>query len=329
MKKISPFLLAISLLLVSTTLTGCMQSNVSKAPEKWHFVVVGDSRGSDVGVNSKILTEIAAEIVRVDPEFVMFPGDLVTGSKDNSKLRSQLTKWRQVMQPVYDAQIAVYNIRGNHDLGSRKDSSGRDVWNEIFAGPYALPNTGPEGEKNLTYAVTHKNALVIGLDQYSIKGGHNNQAWLDKVFAGNSVPHIFVMGHNPAFSVKHKDCLDDYPDQRNEFLASILRAGGRTYFCGHDHFFDHIAADDDGNPSNDIHQFIVGTAGAPIYKHDGKYAGDNSPYKITPIAGAAKHGYLIVSVDGDKVTTTWGERIAANDYQQRDTWSYTVGAYIY
>jgi len=138
------------------------------------------------------------------------------------------------------------------------------------------------------------------------------------------LPHVFVMGHEPAFSAKHKDCLDDNLQQRNEFLDSITKEGGRTYFCGHDHFYSHISGDHDGDPSNDMHQFIVGTGGAPIYAHDGQYDGDNEPYTLTHIKGATKHGYMVVSVDGDDVTMTWIERIVANDYQPRETWSYSL-----
>lgn len=324
-------LISILLLITLTLATGCQTAKttdsqaaqrVAPVPEEWHFIVAGDSRGKDTGVNAEILSEVAAEIVRSNPDFVLFPGDLVTGSKDNDKHRAQLTKWRETMQPVYEAKIKVYPVRGNHDRGSKE--TGLAIWNDIFSGPYEMPDNGPTGEKNLTYSVMHKNAIIIALDNYSSNGQKINQAWVDTQFVNNNSPHVFVMGHEPAFSVKHKDCLDDNPQQRNNFLDSITQEGGRMYFCGHDHFYDHISADHDNEPGNDIHQFIVGTAGAPLYSHDGKYAGDNAPYTITPIAGAKKHGYLIVSVNDAQVTTTWVERVDENDFQPRDTWSYTT-----
>lgn len=318
-------LISIMLLATLTLTTGCQtDKTVAIEDEVWHFIVVGDSRGKDTGVNTEILSEVVAEIVSNNPDFVLFPGDLVTGSKDHEIHRAQLTNWRDIMQPVYDAKINVYPVRGNHDRGPKGTPSGLDIWNDIFSGPYAMPDNGPTGEKNLTYSVTHNNALIIALDQYTTKGRKNNQAWIDTQFANSSLPHVFVMGHEPAFEVRHKDCLDDDVQQRNEFLDSITQEGGRMYFCGHDHSFDHISADHDGDPSNDIHQFIVGTAGAPLRPNDGKYAGVNAPYKITHVAGAIKYGYLIVSVNGGDVTTTWVERVAENDYQPRDTWSYTT-----
>jgi predicted phosphodiesterase len=326
MRKINSLSLISSVLFAAfTMITGCQPAKINAAShEKWQFIVVGDSRGNDMGVNTEILAEIAAQIISTNPDFLLFPGDLVTGSEDSKELRNQLTKWRDTMQPVFDAKIPIYPVRGNHDRGPSKDLLGLSIWNEILAGPYALPSNGPQTENHVTYSVTHKNVFIVALDQYSTKGQHNNQAWLDSQFAKNTAPHVFVLGHEPAFAVKHQDCLDDYPQKRNAFLESITLTGGRTYFCGHDHMYDHISADHDNDPANDIHQFIVGTAGAPLYSHDGQYKGDNAPYEITPIARAAEYGYLIVSVDGLAVTTTWIQRIAPHNYQPQDTWTYTI-----
>ena len=143
---------------------------LAEAP--WSFIVTGDSRDGVNGVNTVILGELAGQIVNHSVDFVLFPGDLVTGSADPAVLQSQLTTWRNTMQPVYDASIGVYPVRGNHDEGSLL------AWNNVFSGPYALPANGPAGEENLTYSVTHKNALILGLDQY-VTPDRVNQAWID------------------------------------------------------------------------------------------------------------------------------------------------------
>ena len=99
-------LISIMLLATLTLTTGCQtDKTVVTEHEGWHFIVVGDSRGKDTGVNTEILSEVVAEIVSNNPDFVLFPGDLITGSKDNEKHRAQLTNWRDIMQPVYDAKI--------------------------------------------------------------------------------------------------------------------------------------------------------------------------------------------------------------------------------
>ncbi len=268
----------------------------------WKFIIVGDSRGGDNGVNTAVLKEIAAEIVLQEAEFVLFPGDLVNGSGNQAVLQSQLTTWRDTMQPVYDAGIGVYPVRGNHDAGNLA------AWQTVFSGEYALPTNGPSGEMGLTYSVSHKNVFVLALDQY-ISRHRVNQPWVDAQLAANTNPHIFAFGHEPAFKLAHADCLDDYPAERDAFLESLKNAGCRVYACGHDHFFDHAVVDDgDGNPDNDIHQYVVGTAGAPLYGFSPPYNGNNTRYTVEQREHAKKYGYLLVEVDGSVVTRTWFEK---------------------
>ena len=269
---------------------------------EWRFIIVGDSRGGDNGVNTAILSEIAAEIVAQDAEFVLFPGDLVNGSGDQATLQSQLTTWRDTMQPVYDAGIGVYPVRGNHDAGNLA------AWQNVFSVDYALPTNGPAGEVGLTYSVSHKNVFVLALDQY--RTPHRvNQSWVDAQLAANANPHIFAMGHEPAFKVSHAGCLDDYPVERDAFWESLKNAGCKVYACGHDHFYDHAVVDDgDGDPNNDISQCVVGTAGAPIYSFSPPYNGNNTSYTVEQYHYAAKYGYLLVEVSDSVAKRTWFER---------------------
>jgi len=305
-------LIIVSVLVAVLSLTGC-------AGPQWKFIVTGDSRGGDNGVNTAILNELAAEIVKRKVDFVLFSGDLVNGYVDQVVLESQINTWRDTMQAVYDAGIGVYAVRGNHDVG---EPPGVTAWNNVLG---YLPDNGPAGEKNLTYSVTHKNAFIVGLDQY-IKLRRVNQAWLDAQLAANTKSHIFIFGHEPAFKARHEHCLDDHVAERDAFWASIEEAGGRTYFCGHDHLYNHARVDDDGDMSNDIHQYIVGTAGAPLRGWAGDYDGDNSDYTIENIYYAKEYGYCLVKIVGLDVTLTWMERVGAGKYKAKEVWSYTAGA---
>ena len=308
-------LVFVNLFLAVFFLAGCGQ-----AP--WRFIVTGDSRGNDNGVNTTILGELAAEIVKWQVDFVLLSGDLVNGYVDQVVLESQLNTWRDTMQAVYDAGIGVYVVRGNHDVGN---PAGVTAWNNVFKDEFSVPGNGPAGQKNLTYSVTHKNAFIVGVDQY-VKLRRVNQAWLDAQLAANTKPHIFVFGHEPAFKARHSACLDDYPADRDAFWASIEKAGGRTYFCGHDHLYNHGRVDDDGDPSNDIHQYIAGTAGAPLVDWPGSYDGDNSDYTAENIYHAKEYGYVLVEIAGLDVTLTWMERVGAGKYKAKEVWSYTAGA---
>ncbi len=279
----------------------------------WRFIAVGDTRGgsSTAPINTATLTELANEIVRQNAQFVVVPGDLVySGSL------SDFQSWKGIMGPVYQAGIGVYPVMGNHDANA---VSG---WSQVF-GP-DLPDNGPAGELDRTYAFSLDNTLIVALDT-ELNLGRVNQAWLDGILAQNTLPHVFVFGHRPAFKANHADCLDDYPTQRDTFWNSLKTAGARAYFCGHDHFYDHLRADDgDGDPLNDVHQLIVGCGGAPFHTTYA-YDGVNSPWAPVNLFHEAQYGYTVVEVDGLTVTMTFFHRNETGTYvQTADTWTYTV-----
>ena len=327
-------------------------SSTAFSQEPWKFIVTCDSRGYDNGINQVVLSELAAEIKSRGVDFVLFPGDLVSGymAIDPDEFEAYLRAWVEIMKPVYNADIPVYVGRGNHELGdvwshyphpgTNPDPNDNNMlrWLNVFGSnsypKQKLPDNGPEDEKFMTYSVTHKNAFFVMLDQYAgIRHDFHhkvNQEWLDDQLAANTKPHIFIAGHEQAFRALHYDCLDYFPAQRDTFWTSIKNAGGRTYFCGHDHFYDHARVDDgDGNLNNDIHQYIIGTAGAPPYTWSLPYDGNNSHYIVEQWHHAERFGYVLAEIDDLVVNLTWIER-HTNDlnipgiYEPNEVWSYTV-----
>jgi len=280
---------------------------------KWRFIAVGDTRGDTptTPINATIVSELADQIVGQQAEFVIIPGDLVySGSLANFQT------WTNTMSKVYAAGIGVYPVLGNHDANDP------NAFIQVFGAD--LPDNGPVGEVNRTYAFAAGNVLIIGLDTY-VSVGRVNQTWLDTVLAANTFPHVFVFGHMPAFKANHIDCLDDYPTQRDTFWTSLKNAAGRVYFCGHDHFYDHMRVDDgDGDPGNDVHQFIVGGGGAPLYTTYA-YDGANTIWSPVNVFHENQFGYTVVEVDGLTITMTAYHRTGANAYAPSgDVWTYTV-----
>ncbi len=280
---------------------------------KWRFVAFGDTRGSSstAPVNATILSELADQVVSQQARFVIVPGDLVySGSAANFQ------SWRDLMSKVYSAGIAVYPVLGNHDAN--------DVASFIQTFGSTLPANGPAGELDRTYAITYGNALILALDTY-VNAGQVNQQWIDNLLATNLLPHVFAFGHMPAFKANHTDCLDDYPTQRDAFWTSLRNAGSRAYFCGHDHFYDHMRVNDgDGNTANDVHQLIVGGGGAPLYTTFA-YDGVNTIWSPTNVYHENQYGFTVVEVDSLTVTITAYHRTGANAYSPSgDIWTYTV-----
>lgn len=318
------------------------------AAQRWRFVVTCDSRGDVLtGINEPILREIAREVVRQNPDFLAYPGDLVYGGRlAPQTFEDFLWRWIRAMKPVYDARIPVYVCRGNHEVGDMWDAEPNQSpnpadndslrWRHVFGNPdypqQKLPDNGPADARYMSYSVVHKNALIVAVDQY---GGMNHhlvhqvdQRWVNSVLNSNTRPHVFVFGHEPAFRLAHPDCLDDHPAQRDRFWRSLQTAGVRMYFCGHDHFFNHAWVDDgDDNPANDVHQLDVATAGAPGYTWWPPYFGENSYFDVALMHHAEGYGYVVVDIDGLDVTATWIARTSIDPadppvYLPGHSWSY-------
>jgi len=279
------------------------------AQETTRFMVVGDPHINSPSSDFKKtkLFEIVLAAIAEEMDFVFFPGDLViSGFGDFAEKDSVLKDWRYVLDTLATHDIRVFACRGNNDYN-------KEAWDSLFTGNYAFPQNGPEDEKNITYAIEYNNILFIALDQYT-QSHRINQDWLDSILSNNKKSHVFAAGHEPAFKYLHSNCMGAYPEERNIFWESLIKAGAKIFFCAHDHFYDHAVIDDgDDDVQNDIHQVIVGTAS---YLHqDGEFNGDNGRWTPDSIFHEQKNGYVLVEVDGDDVQFTWKHRVEPHVFE--------------
>lgn len=245
------------------------------------------------------------------------------------------------MNPVLNMGIKVFPVRGNHDSGPERivlpplpsqfePPPGslallEKEYTKAVVGNY-IPINGPEKEKGFTYSFVHKNACIIGLDEFT--GGQHkiNQQWLDRQLSENKQIHLFVFAHEPAFEADHRDNLSFYPEDRNRFWDSIGKAGGRLYFCGHDHFYNRaMIKDSKGNP---VWQIIAGTGGGRLrkwsgtYKESGRVKGEYHNNDL--------HGYILVTVDGTKVKVEWRALadVSSSTWQVLDAFICSAGSAV-
>lgn len=287
---------------------------------KWTFAVICDTRGNDsnyagkTGINDAVLKEMAFAIAKEKCKLVLVPGDMVNGYWANNSVSyaDQFKKWNDTLRPLYDAKIKVYTTRGNHEYGNYAnygvypynltlDEALQRAYLNEFADDN--PDSGPLGEKDLTYNFSYNNALFIGLDVYANNHSHRvNQEWLDDVLETNNKTHIFVFGHEPAFKVNHNDSLAVYPAERDAFWDSLGQAGCRVYFCGHDHFYNRALIKD--SAGNEIRQMLVGSCGAP-FKPWIPYEFNGSSRFVCEHHNARDYGYALVTVDRENATVEW------------------------
>ena len=170
------------------------------------------------------------------------------------------------------------------------------------------------------------NCLFIALDEFQGKDATVNQAWLDKVLHGPHPLHIFAFAHKMAFfSGNHTDGMWTAAASRDTFIKRLADAGARTVFFGHDHLYDHLSAKmADWPDSKAIHQFVIGTAGAPFVKGKQITDGDND-WKVTRLGHVEqKLGYCVVDVDGPKVTVVFKAEKEPGVFEVADTFTYSL-----
>ena len=88
--------------------------------------MMGDTRGEDNTTTgtSQYLPAMATKVASLNPNLVVVNGDLINGDAlDNTPdvnnpripYATQFANWKKDMKPVYDAGIAIYPDRGNHE----------------------------------------------------------------------------------------------------------------------------------------------------------------------------------------------------------------------
>jgi len=315
-------------------LGGC--ASISKSPSvlpsvTFKFAVTNDSRaaGADAaknnGVSMVVLDAIAKDIAAQGVDFVLFPGDMVSGETDTSTdLSSMLDTWKATMGPVYNAGIPVYVTRGNHEYNTPASGARNplDPSHAPFLAHFSMPANGPASESGMTYSFTWKNAKIIAFDQYagrtdaynntlyapgSNKGQAMNSWVLDQI--NNSTSGMnFVMAHEQIFPTKsHPDCLANDPDSRDALVHALGTHNG-TYLSGHDHMYIRGTMTNAGGDK--VPAFTVGTAGAGNYDYaaydvaKAGYTGSDT-YSVQKVFSSRANpifGYLLITVYSDN---TW------------------------
>ncbi len=285
-------------------------SSTTAAPTLWKFVALSDSRGSDNGVNEAALNDLKEAILSEgDIEFILFPGDMTSKGFDYQ----EEFFYQLFVQPLADAGIGFYGVAGNHEYVYR---SYDDDGNVVEKGDFSKfkpsnPKNGPTQDGG-TYSFTFNNALFLGFDWYS---DDLEQDWVDTQIAKVNPTHIFSMAHMPLWKTKHDDVFDS--DARDTFINTIAAKGGRVFFSGHDHFYDHSKVlTEDGL---DFHQFIVGTAGASLRTWSGEYGRADAEM----VSQESSYGYALVTVF-DNLASIEFKKQEGSSFIKADSYTYKL-----
>ena len=211
-----------------------------------------------------------------------------------------------------------------------------------------LPSNPDTVEDKITYSFAAGNssgnaAFIVGLDQHGLVEESTifsmswRQEWLEQQLAANPLGAVFVFAHYPAFKISNR--TDPLPmleglyadtTSRNRFWRSLSDHGVRAYFCTHSHYYDHSRilnkADTNSSSPPIVHQFIVGTAGAP-FSHGWNPVTNDAHFVTSNVKHEENRlGYIVVEVDSPWVTMTWKHRTATNVFSDGgDVFRYQYG----
>jgi hypothetical protein len=239
-------------------------------------------------------------------------------------------------QPLYDAGIGFFPLRGNHE-GSKTAASELPMYfpqttgagSNLF-GASIIPSNNPQ-LAGLSYALDFGNVRIVLLDQFIRKDGSqtdNNTAirsqlaWIDQTLANRpSDSHAFVMSHKNLIGQNHTDTLfganaTANPADRNAFIASLQANKVGYTMGGHDHVHHRsIVASPDGTAKTE--QIICSSNSYKFYipkmpKNDTTGAERIIAQELFTV------GYYIFTVDGPCVTVDFYSSSHGGDFGDLD-----------
>jgi hypothetical protein len=277
-----------------------------KSPEL-RFIVMSDSRGSDNGINAKVLNKIMASIKKLapQPKFIVIPGDLVSGATSYEKVKSQLQNFKSLVTKYYP-ETFFYPGGGNHEVSY--GVNGDKALNEVFP-DYKAVFLKDYNRTAYYFDNAGSRFFMLNTDHpgnYS-QISDTQLKWINENLSTGS-KHNFFFIHEPAYPTGTHvgSSLDAYPMQRDKLWQLIDKSNSPIVFCGHEHFYTRRHINSDFNESikgtdfkftKNIYQVTVGSCGAPLYKS----------YKSTKdvdVPPISQYHYSLVDLKDNIVNTT-------------------------
>lgn len=263
------------------------------------FIVFGDSKGKQNGINKKVLNSIMKETCKLnpEPEFIVMCGDTVAGSPNKEVLKLQLTDLKNIIEKYHPGKQLI-PVVGNHEVNITPED---DKFEKAFSQFYdnLIPNKFTLDNYNKTvYYIDFEDTRLIVLNSFHYGEIHKiSQAqlnWLEKI-ASDCTKSKLLFVHSPAFPTGAHlgHCLDLYPDDRDKFLNVIEKCNIDIIFCGHEHNYSRRKINNSYKDGY-IYQIITGGAGEKLRD---KFK-SKSGVIVPPIA---VYHFLVIDVDKEYI----------------------------
>jgi hypothetical protein len=258
------------------------------AATAWKFGLMADTQWTGVADDGRnpssdaidIALQLADRFVGEGVKFVVQVGDLTdNGSNLALDTRAKFT------QPLYDAGIGYFPLRGNHESSAAGAAEFTRVFPQTSGGNHnatpvdafvatvddarlrtvlpppasaqfkvgtvvGSPNAALTG---LTYAVDYDNARLVLTDMFlSGQPMPAQLPWINATLAANPGMHAFTFSHKGLLTENHRDTLfgadpSADPTSQDIFINGLANNGVRIHALGHDHMHDRsLVATTDG-----------------------------------------------------------------------------------
>ena len=216
----------------------------AKAPgQRTSFVVWGDS-----GVGSKGQWQLAQQIEKQNPDFMLHTGDLIYPRGAAKDYDAKFFKpYAKVL-----ARAPFYGALGNHDVMTQ---NGRP-----FLNVFDYPKNGPAGltpERN--YWFDYGDARVVVLDSTTGENTMKNAIapWVEATFRNVGRKWRIAVFHHPPYS---SGLHGDNKRVQRFLVPALQKSKVDVVFNGHDHSYQRFV------PRNGVLYVVSGAGGGPRYK---------------------------------------------------------------
>ncbi|MCR1951142.1 metallophosphoesterase [Clostridium sp. DSM 100503] len=263
------------------------------------FIVFGDSKGKENGINKKVLNLIMKETCKLDPkpEFIVMCGDTVAGNPKEELLKLQLIDFKNIIEKYHPGKPLIPVI-GNHEVNiTPEDYKLEKAFSEFYDN--SIPtDTTLDGYNKTVYYVDFEDTRLIVLNSFHYGEIHKiSQAqldWLEKI-SYDCYKNKLLFVHSPAFPTGAHlgHCLDLYPTDRDNFLNIVEKCNIDIIFCGHEHNYSRRMINSSSKREY-IYQVITGGGGEKLRD---KYK-SKSGVVVPPIA---VYHFLLIDIDKEYI----------------------------
>jgi calcineurin-like phosphoesterase family protein len=325
--------------------TSLPSEDATRNVTKFSFIAYGDTRGAFDGslvqydhslVVASMLQTIQSRAGTDDAiKFVVQSGDAVLDGRSANQLNVSYVP--VINRLTAEGDVPYYLAVGNHDVRNGTSLADTDrvkgLKNYFAANARLIPREGSPRRLNgyPTYVIAYGNTFVLFFDSI-IADDSVQYDWIRRQLQGldrRRYVNVVAVCHHPAFSSgPHGGSTLEIQTavMRQRYMPLFRQYHVKLMLTGHEHLFEHwVERYADATGEHRIDQVVSGGGGAPLYGYQGEpetrqYILQNAAAKVRlqhlvrPAVdpGANPHHYLVVHVDGSKLTleviaVSWGQ----------------------